>query len=126
MKKYSVAIVVSIAAFIFALDTTMMNVAITALTQDLNTEIQNIQFAIAFYTLVIASCMLLGAKLASIYGTKRIFIIGVILYGIGTLMAAVSVNVAMLTVGWSIIEGVGAAFMIPPAATFLMTTYQGK
>ncbi|MBL7208910.1 MAG: MFS transporter [Dehalococcoidia bacterium] len=126
MKKYSVAIVVSISAFIFALDTTMMNVAITALTQDLNTEIQNIQFAIAFYALVIAAFMLLGAKLATIYGTKRIFIIGVILYGIGTLTAALSVNVGMLTVGWSVIEGIGSAFMIPCAVTFLVIDYQGK
>ena len=123
MKKYSVAIVVSIAAFIFAIDTTMMNVAITALTQDLNTEIQNIQFAIAFYALVIAAFMLLGAKLASIYGTKRIFIIGVILFGIGTLTASLSVNVGMLIVGWSVIEGIGSAFMIPTAVTFLMTAY---
>ena len=126
MKKYSVAIVVSMATFIFALDTTMMNVAITALTQDLNTEIHNIQFAIALYALVIASFMLLGAKLAKIYGIKRIFLIGVILYGIGTLTAALSVNVAMLTVGWSVIEGVGAAFMIPTAVMFLMKDYQGK
>jgi len=114
------------AIFIFALDTTMMNVAITALTQDLNTEIHYIQFTIAFYSLVIASCMLLGAKLSSIYGTKRIFIIGVILYGIGTLTAAMSVNVVMLAAGWSVIEGVGAAFMITPAVAFLMTTYRGK
>ena len=126
MKKYSVAVVVSIAMFIFALDTTMMNVAITALAQDLDTEIQNIQFAIACYALVIAAVMMLGAKLAKIYGTKRIFIIGVILYGIGTLTASLSVNVAMLTVGWSVIEGVGAAFMVPTAVSFLMKGYQGK
>jgi MFS family permease len=126
MKKYSVAIVVSMAMFILALDTTMMNVAITALTQDMNTEIQNIQFAIAFYALVMGSFMLLGAKLASMFGTKRIFIIGVILYGIGTLTAALSVNVVMLTLGWSVIEGIGAALMVPSMVTFLMAGYQGK
>ena len=126
MKKYSVALVVAIAMFIFALDTTMMNVAITALAQDLNTEIQHIQFAIACYALVIAAFMMLGAKLAKIYGTKRIFLIGVILYGIGTLTASMSVNVAMLTLGWSVIEGVGAAFMVPTAAAFLMKEYEGK
>ena len=112
--------------FIFALDTTMMNVAITALAQDLNTEIQNIQFAIACYALVIAFVMMLGAKLAKIYGTKRIFIIGVILYGIGTLIASLSVNVAMLITGWSVIEGIGAAFIVPTAVSFLMRSYQGK
>jgi EmrB/QacA subfamily drug resistance transporter len=126
MKIYGLVIVVSMAQFILALDSTMMNVAITALTQDLNTEIQYIQFAIAFYALVIAACTLLAAKLASIYGTKRIFIIGAILFGTGTLTAALSVNVGMLIVGWSIIEGVGAAFMVPTAVTFLMVNYQGK
>ncbi len=126
MKKYSVAIVVSMAMFILALDTTMMNVAITALTQDLNTEIQNIQFAIAFYALVMACFMLLGAKLADIFGTKRVFITGVILYGIGTLTAALSVNVVMLTAGWSVIEGIGAALMVPSMVTFLMAAYQGR
>jgi EmrB/QacA subfamily drug resistance transporter len=126
MKKYSVAVVVSMAMFILALDTTMMNVAISALTQDLNTEIQKIQFAIAFYALVMACFMLLGAKLAAIFGTKRIFIIGVVLYGIGTLTAALSVNVTMLTLGWSFIEGIGAAFMVPSMVTFLMAAYQGR
>lgn len=126
MKKYSVVIVVSLAQFIFALDTTMMNVAITPLTQDLNTEIQNIQLTISLYSLIIACCMLLGAKLASIYGTKRIFIIGAILFGAGTFTASISQDVAMLTLGWALLEGVGAAFMIPTAVTFLMTSYQGK
>jgi len=126
MKKYGVAMVTSIATFIFAIDTTMMNVAITALTQDLKTDIHHIQFAIAFYALVIAAFMLLGAKLARLYGTKRIFLIGAILYGIGTLTAALSVNVAMLTLGWSVIEGVGSAFMIPCAVTLLMTAYRGR
>jgi len=126
VKKYSVVIVVSLAQFIFALDTTMMNVAITPLTQDLNTEIQNIQLTISLYSLIIACCMLLGAKLASIYGTKRIFIIGAILFGAGTFTASISQDVAMLTLGWALLEGVGAAFMIPTAVTFLMTSYQGK
>ncbi|NQT29698.1 MAG: MFS transporter [Candidatus Saganbacteria bacterium] len=126
MKKYSVAFVTSIAAFIFALDTTMMNVAITNLAQDLHTTIQHIQFAIALYALVIAAFMLLGAKLGKLYGTKRIFLIGAILYGIGTLTAALSLNVSMLTLGWSVIEGVGSAFMMPCAVALIMTAYTGK
>lgn len=120
------ALIVSIAMFIFALDTTMMNVAITALAQDLDTAIQNIQFAIACYALIIAAVMMLGAKLAKIYGIKRIFLLGVILYGIGTLTASLSVNIAMLTLGWSVIEGVGAAFMVPTSAAFLIRNYEGK
>lgn len=126
MHRWNVLIVVSLAMFIITIDTTMMNVAITALSHDLNTEIQNIQMAIAIYSLVMAVGMITSAKLAKIYGTKRIFIIGITLYGIGTVIAALSQNIVMLTLGWSVIEGIGAALMIPTILSFLMTTYQGK
>ena len=126
MHRWNVLIVVSLAMFIITIDTTMMNVAITALSQDLNTEIQHIQMAIAVYSLVMAAGMIASAKLAKIYGTKRIFIIGVILYGIGTVTAALSQNIIVLTLGWSVIEGIGAALMIPAILSFLVTTYQGK
>jgi len=126
MKKYGVVIVVSLAVFILMLDTTMMNVAITALAQDMDTSIQNIQLAIALYALVMAAFMITGAKLSNIYGTKRIFLVGAVIYGVGTLTAALSVNVGMLIAGWSIIEGVGAAFMMPAVATFLMVSYQDR
>jgi len=126
VKKYGALFVVSVSMFIFALDTTMMNVAITAITQDLNTEIQYVQFAIALYALVIAAFILLGAKLATIYGAKRIFIIGVTLFAIGMLTASVSQNMVMLTVGWSVIAGLGAALIVPTGVILLMENYEGK
>jgi EmrB/QacA subfamily drug resistance transporter len=126
MKKYGVLIVVSLAMFILTLDTTMMNVAITAIAQDLDTEIQNIQLAVSLYALIMAAFMITGAKLADMYGTKRIFLIGTVMYGVGTLIAALSQNIGMLIAGWSIIEGLGAALMMPAIATFLMVSYKGK
>jgi EmrB/QacA subfamily drug resistance transporter len=126
MKKWGVLIVVSLAVFIIAIDTTMMSVAITRLAQDLNTEVQNIQMAIAIYSLVMAASMLVGGKLATMFGAKRIFVIGMILYCVGTTIAALATNVIMLTAGWSVIEGIGAAFMMPAVMSFLMITYKGK
>ena len=126
MKKYGVLIVVSLAMFILTLDTTMMNVAITAIAQDLYTEIQNIQLAVSLYALIMAAFMITGAKLADMYGTKRIFLIGTVMYGVGTLTAALSQNIGMLIAGWSIIEGLGAALMMPAIATFLMVSYKGR
>ena len=126
MKKYSVLIVLSLAQFILVIDTTMMNVAITRVTQDLNTTLPSMQLAIALYAAVMAAFMITGGKLGNIFGTKRIFIIGLVLYSIGTLTAALSVNIAMLTAGWSFVEGVGAALMLPAITWFLMTTYQGR
>jgi MFS family permease len=126
MKKYGALLVVAISMFVFALDTSMMNVAITALTQDLNTQIQYVQFAIALYALVICAFILLGAKLATIYGAKRVFIIGVILFAIGMLMASLSQNIVMLTVGWSVVAGFGAALIVPTGVILLMENYEGK
>ena len=79
MKKWGVLIVVSLAVFIIAIDTTMMSVAITALAQDLDCQIQDIQMAIALYSLVMAAGMLVGGKLATMFGTRRIFLIGIII-----------------------------------------------
>jgi len=126
MKKYGVLIVVCLAMFILALDMTMMNVAITDIAQDLDTSIQSIQAAIALYAMIMAAFMLTGAKLGNMYGTKRVFIVGMALYGIGTLTAAFSQNIGMLIAGWSIIEGLGAALMMPAIATFLMVSYKGR
>jgi EmrB/QacA subfamily drug resistance transporter len=126
VKNYSALLIVAISMFIFALNASMMNVAMTTLAQDLNTEIQYIQFAIACYALVIAAFILLGAKLAAIYGAKRIFMIGVILFAIGMLTASLSQNVVMLTVGWSVIAGLGAALIVPTGVILLMQNYAGK
>ncbi|MFO8143775.1 MAG: MFS transporter [Dehalococcoidales bacterium] len=126
MRRWYVLIVLSLAIFVITLDTTMMNVAITALSRDLHTDIQHIQMAIAIYSLVMAAGMITGAKMARIYGTKRIFITGVILYTTGTITAALSSNMLMLTLGWSVIEGIGASLMMPTILSCLMTTYGGK
>jgi len=126
MKKYGVLIVVSLAMFILTLDTTMMNVALTAIAKDLDTEIQSIQLAVSLYALIMAAFMITGAKLGSMYGTKRVFLIGMVLYGVGTLTAALAPNVGVLIAGWSVVEGLGAALAMPAIATFLMVSYQGR
>ena len=77
----------------------MMNVAISAIVEDLNTTVSGVQAAITIYALVMASFMLLG----DIYGMKKTFIIGMIFYGIGTLTAALTPSLGILILGWSII-----------------------
>lgn len=111
-SKWGVLILLSLAVFIIVIDTTIMNVAITALVHDLNTNIESIQLTIALYSLVIAAFTLTGAKLGDIIGMKKMFVLGTAIYGVGTIIAALSLNVLMLTIGWSVIEGIGAAFMI--------------
>jgi EmrB/QacA subfamily drug resistance transporter len=119
-------IVVSLSAFVIALDTTFMNVAITTLVKDLNTTVGTIQFIIAIYALTMAALMLIGGKLQDVMGKKRTFLIGAAIYGIGTTIAALSFNPFMLLIGWSILEGIGAALMTPATASIISGTYHGN
>lgn len=125
-NKWGPAIVICMAIFIIVLDMSAMNVAITQLIIDLNTEISTIQTIIALYSLVIASFMLIGSKMQDIIGRKKSFIAGCILYGVGTLIASVSFNAGILLLGWAIFEGVGAALMLPATTTIIGTSYEGK
>ncbi|MEW6554085.1 MAG: MFS transporter [Actinomycetota bacterium] len=124
--KWSVVIVACMAIFIIVLDSSAMNVAISKLVEDLHTSLSFIQAIIAIYALVIASFMMLGSKLQDILGRKRTFLIGTIIYGCGTLIATCSLNAWMLLVGWALLEGVGAAMMLPATTTLVSAAYTGK
>jgi MFS family permease len=125
MKKWGVLTTLSLAMFIIVIDTTIMNVSISNLVVDLNTTVSGVQAAISIYALVMAAFMLIGGKLADIFGPKRIFIIGLIVYSIGTTIASFSTSLGMLIIGWSILEGLGAALMIPNIQVLLRGKYDG-
>src|SRR4051794_17682463 len=108
------------------LDSSVMNVAISQIVEDLDTSIQGVQTAITLYTLVMAAFMLLGAKLGDIMGRNRAFAIGLMIYGVGSLTTALSPNLAVLLVGWSGIEGFGAVLVVPAIAALTAATYEGR
>lgn len=116
-------IVLAAAQFIFTLDSTVMNVSISTLVVDLNTTVSEIQSAIAFYSLVMAAFMVAGAKIGDIIGRKKAFIIGMIIYGIGSSITAVAPNVQVLKIGWSLLEGLGAALAIPAMLSLIAGNY---
>jgi len=91
-----------------------MNVMITDISEDLDTTVQGVQIAITIFLLVMAALMIPGGKLTDKYGRKRLFILGLIVYGVGALMSALSPNLGILILGNSILEGVGTALLIPP------------
>jgi MFS family permease len=124
--KWGVVLVSCIAIFIIVLDSSAMNVAISAVVVDLHTDLSTIQALIAIYALTMASLMLAGSKLQGVLGRKKTFLIGLIVYGIGTTTATLSVNVIMLLIGWSLLEGIGAALMLPATTTMVSAAYEGK
>ncbi|WP_382304365.1 MFS transporter [Herbiconiux sp. UC225_62] len=125
MKKWSVIVVLGAAQFVMVLDGTVMNVSISTVVADLDTTVSALQAAITFYTLTMAAVMLLGAKLGDIWGRRRAFVIGSCVYALGSLTTALSPNIAVLFLGWSIIEGLGAVLVIPAIAALVADNYKG-
>jgi len=119
-------IIVALASFIIALDATFMNVSISQVVADLNTDVSTIQMIMSFYTLITAAFMLLSAKLQDIVGKKKLFLIGAALYGVGTFTAAISSSATMLFIGWSVIEGIAGALMMPATVSIISGTYSGE
>jgi MFS family permease len=104
----------ALAQFIASYAATNMNVAISAIAKDLGTTVAGVQTAITLFTLTMAALMIPGSKLSDIWGRKRCFIIGLVVYGVGGLLAALAQGLPLLIVGYSVLEGVGSALMIPP------------
>jgi MFS family permease len=92
MHKWLPMLILASAQFVMVLDSSVMNVAISQIVEDLDTTIQGVQSAITLYTLVMAAFMLLGAKLGDILGRNRAFAIGLAIYGVGSLTTALSPN----------------------------------
>ena len=124
--KWGVVIIACMAIFIIVLDSSAMNVAITTLVVELNTTLSTIQTIIALYALIIASFMLFGSKLQDILGRKRTFLVGLIIYASGTIIATFSINAGMLLVGWAVLEGIGAALILPATTTLVGASYEGS
>lgn len=127
-KKAGWAVIAMLAAaqFIMVLDTTVMNVSITQVAADLNTTVVGLQTAITMYTLVMAAFMLLGGKLGDRWGARRAYMVGLLIYGAGSLTTALSPNLGVLLIGWSFIEGFGAVLVIPAIAALTAATYSGQ
>ena len=99
--------------FLMTLDSSVMNVSIATVAKDVGTTVTGIQGAITAYTLVMAALMITGAKIGAIIGRKRAFMIGCIIYGAGSLTTSLAPSLPVLLFGWSFLEGVGAALILP-------------
>lgn len=124
-KSWITLIIVTLSIFTIVIDKTFMNVAISSLIRDLHTTIGTVQIIIATYSLTMASLMLVGGRIQNILGRKRTFLTGAGIYGVGTMVAALSINSTMLLLGWSIMEGVGAALMMPATTSIISGSYEG-
>src|SRR5213592_1526330 len=109
--------------FLMTLDSSVMNVSIATVAKDVGTTVTGIQTAITLYTLVMASLMITGGKLGQILGRKRAFAIGCVIYGCGSFTTAISQSLGVLMFGWSFLEGVGAALILPAIVALVASNF---
>ena len=114
------------AQFVMVLDQSVMNVSISQLVEDFDTTVTTIQAVITLYCLVMAMLMLTGGKIGDIIGRRKAFVVGLVIYGCGSAMTAVAPTVAVLTLGWSILEGIGAALVLPAMAALIAGNFEGE
>ncbi|MFF5127288.1 MFS transporter [Streptomyces syringium] len=108
-----VLLTLSAGQFLMALDSSVMNVSIATVAEDVGTTVTGIQGAITAYTLVMAMFMIPGGKIGALIGRKRAFMIGCCIYGCGSLTTALAPNLPVLLLGWALLEGIGAALILP-------------
>jgi EmrB/QacA subfamily drug resistance transporter len=99
--------------FLMALDSSVMNVSIATVAEDVGTTVTGIQGAITAYTLVMAAFMIVGSKVGALIGRKRAFAIGCVIYGCGSFITAIAPSLPVLLFGWSFLEGIGAVLILP-------------
>lgn len=125
LRKWAPLLVLSLSLAIILIDMTLLNVALATIIRELDTTIQKIQWVITAYSLTIAALMITGGRLGDLYGRKKMFMLGALTFAVGSFICSISPNVPTMIVGESIIEGIGAAMMMPATMSLLVSTYRG-
>jgi MFS family permease len=105
------------------LDSSVMNVSIAQVAEDVGTTVTGIQTAITLYTLVMATLMITGGKIGSLIGRRRAFMIGCVIYGVGSLTTSLAPTLTVLIIGWSFLEGIGAALIMPAIVALVASNF---
>ena len=124
-KGGAALVALATAQFLMVLDQSVMNVSISQLVKDFDTTVTTIQAVITLYCLVMAMLILTGAKIGDIIGRRRAFVIGLIIYACGSALTAASQTVAVLALGWSVLEGIGAGLVFPALAALIAGNFEG-
>ena len=125
-RGWKILAVLASAQFLMVLDQAVMNVSISQLVKDFDTDVTTIQAVIALYSLTMAALMIPGGKLGDILGRRRTFTIGLAIYGTGSLLTALSWSVPSLMLGWSVLEGLGAALVLPALVALTARSFEGQ
>jgi MFS family permease len=120
-----VAILLAMAMFVLVVDTSLMNVSISAVVHDLDTTASGVQSAIALEALVSAAFILIGSKIGDLFGRKRAYILGLLGYAVGALSMTLSQSLLPIVIFWAVIGGLGASLLLPAMQSLIHGNFQG-
>ena len=120
------AVLLSMAMFVLVVDTSLMNVSISAVVEDLDTTVSGVQSAIALEALVSAAFILIGSKVGDLFGRKRAYVLGLLAYALGALAMALSQSLTAIIVFWAIIGGLGASLLLPAMQSLVHGNFEGQ
>src|SRR3954449_11246444 len=118
-------LLLAMAMFVLVVDTSIMNVSISAVVADLGTDVSAIQSAIALEALVSAAFILIGSKIGDLFGRKRAYILGLLAYAVGALSMALSQSVVPIFIFWAVIGGLGASLLLPAMQSLIHGNFEG-
>ena len=118
-------ILLSMAMFVLVVDTSLMNVSISAVVDDLDTDVSSVQSAIALEALVSAAFILIGSKIGDLFGRKRAYVLGLLGYAVGALSMAVAQSVTVIIIFWAVVGGLGASLLLPAMQSLIHGNFDG-
>jgi MFS family permease len=119
-------VLLSMAMFVFVIDTSLMNVSISAVVRDLDTTVSGVQSAVALEALVSAAFILIGSKLGDLFGRKRAYVVGLAFYSSGAVAMVFAQGLAAIIVFWAVIGGLGASLYLPAMQALIHGNFEGK
>jgi EmrB/QacA subfamily drug resistance transporter len=126
VRKWGGLAVLTLALAIIVIDQTLINVSLRTIVRDLHTTIHSLQWVITGYALTLSAFTIAGGRLGDLFGRKRMFMIGAVTFACGAIIASTAHTVAQLMIGASVVEGLGAAMMMPATTSLLLANFQGR
>ncbi len=124
-KTSRLSLLLAMAMFVLVVDTSFMNVSISAVVEDLDATVSGVQSAIALEALVSASFILIGSKIGDLYGRKLAYILGLLGYAIGALAMTLTQTLLPVVIFWAIIGGLGASLLLPAMQSLIHGNFEG-
>src|ERR671913_2383512 len=119
------AILLAMAMFVLVVDTSMMNVSISAVVRDLGTTVSGVQSAIALEALVSAAFIIIGGKVGDLIGRKKAYVLGLLGYAAGATAMTVAQGLTVVIIVWAVIGGIGAALLLPAMQSLIHGNFEG-